>query len=45
MPDFLPKPWELAAVEKKTKVTISLNEDSVAFFKRQAKNIIHRTRQ
>jgi predicted DNA binding CopG/RHH family protein len=36
IPDFLPKPWELAE-EKKTKITITLNESSVEFFKRQAK--------
>ena len=35
IPDFLPKPWELA--EKKTKVTITLNVSDVKFFKRQAK--------
>lgn len=35
--DFLPKPWELAAMEKKTKVTISLGESSVEFFKKLAK--------
>lgn len=37
LPDFLPKPWELADMEKKTRVTITLNESSVAFFKQQAK--------
>lgn len=37
IPDFLPKPWELAAMEKKTKVTITLNDSSVKFFKQQAK--------
>ena len=37
IPDFLPKPWELAAMEKKSKVTIMLEDKSVAFFKRQAK--------
>ncbi|MDX2072876.1 MAG: BrnA antitoxin family protein [Alphaproteobacteria bacterium] len=35
--DFLPKPWELAAMEKKSKVTIMLEDESVAFFKQQAK--------
>jgi predicted DNA binding CopG/RHH family protein len=35
--DFLPKPWELAQMEKKTKITITLNESSVKFFKQQAK--------
>jgi predicted DNA binding CopG/RHH family protein len=35
--DFLPKPWELAAMEKKSKVTIMLEDSSVAFFKKQAK--------
>jgi len=35
--DFLPKPWELADMEKKVKVTITLNESSIKFFKRQAK--------
>ncbi len=37
IPDFLPKPWELAGMEKKSKVTITLNDESIAFFKRQAK--------
>ena len=35
--DFLPKPWELAQMEKKTKVTISLGESSVNYFKALAK--------
>lgn len=35
--DFLPKPWELAAMEKKSKVTIMLEDSSVKFFKQQAK--------
>lgn len=35
--DFLPKPWELAAMEKKVKVTITLNDSSIEFFKEQAK--------
>jgi hypothetical protein len=37
IPDFLPKPWELADMEKKSKITITLNDSSVQFFKRQAK--------
>lgn len=37
IPDFLPKPWELAALEKKEKITITLNKESVDFFKKQAK--------
>jgi predicted DNA binding CopG/RHH family protein len=37
IPDFLPKPWELARMEKKSKVTITLSDESVAFFKKQAK--------
>jgi hypothetical protein len=37
IPDFLPKPWELAGMEKKVKVTITLNDSSVRFFKKQAK--------
>jgi predicted DNA binding CopG/RHH family protein len=37
IPDFFPKPWELARMEKKSKVTIVLNEKSVEFFKQQAK--------
>ncbi|MDX2112327.1 MAG: BrnA antitoxin family protein [Alphaproteobacteria bacterium] len=35
--DFLPKPWELARMEKKSKITITLSDESVAFFKQQAK--------
>jgi uncharacterized protein (DUF4415 family) len=37
IPDFLPKPWELADMEKKVKVTITLNDSSVQFFKQQGK--------
>jgi predicted DNA binding CopG/RHH family protein len=37
IPDFFPKPWELARMEKKSKVTITLSDESVAFFKQQAK--------
>lgn len=35
--DFLPTPEELAIPEKKVKVTISLSEESIDFFKRIAK--------
>lgn len=35
--DFLPKPWELAEMEKKSKVTISLGDSSLKFFKQTAK--------
>jgi len=35
--DFLPTPEELAIPEKRVKVTISLSESSVNFFKREAK--------
>ena len=37
IPDFLPKPWELAKMTRNKKVTITLNEESIAVFKRQAK--------
>ena len=36
-PDFLPSPEELAAAEKKTKVTLELSESSLKFFKDAAK--------
>lgn len=35
--DLLPPPHVLAGMEKKSKVTITLNDESIAFFKRQAK--------
>jgi predicted DNA binding CopG/RHH family protein len=35
--DFLPPPEALILREDKVKVTISLNKDSVEFFKREAK--------
>lgn len=35
--DFLPAPEELAGKERSVKVTLSLNKDSVDFFKQQAK--------
>lgn len=34
--DFLPRPEELVMRNKSVKVTITLSEDSVAFFKEQA---------
>lgn len=34
--DFLPPPAELVIPEKTTKITISLNKESVDFFKHQA---------
>ena len=37
IPDFLPKPWELAQMSRNKKVTITLNEESIDFFKSQAK--------
>jgi len=37
IPDFLPPPEALILKEDKVKVTISLNKDSVEFFKREAK--------
>lgn len=36
VPDFLPSPEELAAMEKKQKVTINLDRETVDFFKEQA---------
>lgn len=35
--DFLPKPENLALKEKKTKVTLTLTEKSLDFFKKSAK--------
>lgn len=35
--DFLPSPEKLVLKEKKTKVTLTLSENSLAFFKRAAK--------
>jgi predicted DNA binding CopG/RHH family protein len=35
--DLLPPPHELARMEKKSKITITLNDSSVEFFKKQAK--------
>ena len=35
--DFLPDPSEIAFEEKRRKVTISLTESSIAFFKEQAR--------
>jgi len=37
LPDFLPSPQKLAEGEKKVKVTILLAEESINFFKREAK--------
>ena len=39
VPDFLPSPEEIALSFKKQKVTILLDERSVAFFKLQAKRL------
>ncbi len=36
MKDFMPSPAELAAIDDKVKVTISLTRDSVEFFKNVA---------
>ena len=33
----LPSPHELAQMERKSKVTITLNDESIAFFKQQAR--------
>jgi len=35
--DFLPKPEELILKEKKTRVTLTLTEKSLTFFKNEAK--------
>lgn len=35
--DFLPSPEELSLKEKKTKVTLTLTEKSLTFFKKSAK--------
>ena len=35
--DFLPSPEELVLKEKKTKVTLTLNDKSLKFFKKKAK--------
>ena len=37
--DFLPPPGELALKEKTVRVTINLNEDSINFFKKEAKKL------
>ncbi len=37
MADFMPKPWDLAAMGKKVDVTIMLEDSNIKFFKRQAK--------
>ena len=37
VPDFLPSPKELALKSERTKVTIALSSESVAFFKEVAK--------
>ena len=37
IPDFLPKPDQLAFREKSTKVTIGLSRKSIEFFKTEAK--------
>ena len=37
VPNFLPPPEELAKRMKNTKITISLSDDSVTFFKEEAK--------
>jgi len=39
VPNFLPKPEDLVFTESKKKVTISLEENSVAFFKREAQRL------
>ena len=41
IPDFLPSPEELAFKEDTVKVTLSLNKESVEFFKKEAKK--HKT--
>ena len=35
--DFLPPPGELALRDKTVRITLNLNEDSVVFFKQEAK--------
>jgi predicted DNA binding CopG/RHH family protein len=40
VPDFLPKPKELAFKEETIKITISLSKTSIDFFKKQA-NVYH----
>ena len=35
--DFLPSPSELLRLEKKKRITLTLTEESINFFKRQAK--------
>lgn len=35
--DFLPRPEELVLKEKKTKVTLTLSDKSLKFFKKEAK--------
>ena len=42
IPDFLPKPEDLAFPSDLVRVTIYLHKDSVEFFKKQAKR--HRTK-
>lgn len=37
VPDFLPSPEELVIPDETVKITISLNRESVDFFKKQAK--------
>lgn len=37
VPDFLPKPEDLVFKEKKTKVTLTLTDSSIQFFKKAAK--------
>ena len=37
IPDFLPRPEQLAFREKSTKVTIGLSRKSIVFFKTEAK--------
>jgi hypothetical protein len=39
IPDFLPSPAELAGVSRKSKVTLELETESLAFFKKKAKEL------
>jgi predicted DNA binding CopG/RHH family protein len=37
IPDFLPSPAELANMDKKEKITINLDKETLDYFKKQAK--------
>jgi len=39
IPDFLPSPQELAAAERRTKVTLELSDRALKFFKAQSANL------